>query len=351
MKRILIIAGGTGGHIFPALAIADHLKQQGVDVQWMGAATGMEKNLVGDRYPLYLLPVKGLRGKSVIEKLKTPFRLLKSLLLAYRTIQKIKPDVVLGMGGYASGPGGLAAKLLGIKLVIHEQNALPGLTNKLLSRIANITLQAFPHTFSETTKAVTVGNPVRLSIQQQVRADNYYQQREKPWKILILGGSQGARFINELIVKWVQTKPSHITIWHQTGRHEIEKIKAVYADFPEIIFQAAPFIENMDEAYAWADMIIARSGALTVYETATVGLPAVFIPYPLAVDDHQYRNALFIAKNKGAYVCRESEIGVEKLEEIVQTLSAAPEKLQEMSSNAKMCVERDAVTKIVSFLK
>lgn len=348
MKKLLIIAGGTGGHIFPALTIADYLKAQNVSIFWMGAEAGMEKQLVADRYPLYLLPVKGLRGKNLIEKLKTPFRLIKSVFLAYHYIQKIQPDVVLGMGGYASGPGGLAAKLARVPLVIHEQNALPGLTNKVLSKIATKTLQAFPSAFSKN--AVTVGNPVRASIVSVKRSDDYYRWREKPWKILVLGGSQGARFINQLLMDFIKLNPDGYLVWHQTGKNDVERVRDAYAAYPGCIFRVEPFITTMDDAYAWADLVIARSGALTVAEVAMVGLPAIFIPFPLAVDDHQYRNALFLAKNGAAKVFRETEITARTLLTTLNALCASSV-LTVMSQAAKQLAAPNAVEDIVTAMR
>ena len=349
MKKILIIAGGTGGHIFPALTIADHLKEQGVAVYWMGAEVGMEKNLVGDQYPLYLLPVKGLRGKNRLEQLKAPFQIIKSVVLAYQYIKKIKPDLVLGMGGYASGPGGIAAKLLGIPLVIHEQNAFPGLTNKILSKLANTVLQAFPNAFAKN--AITVGNPVRTSIQNSVRRDDYYQTREKPWKILVLGGSQGAHFINHLMIDFLKKNQSDdFLVWHQTGKKEFDLVSAAYASCAKNVYRVSPFIDNMNEAYEWADMIIARSGALTVAEVTMVGLPAIFVPFPLAVDDHQYHNALFVEKNGGAKILRESELSTEKLSACLKALFFSTEKLVLMNQCSKACAKREAVADIMRYL-
>src|SRR3990167_6119440 len=190
MKKLLIIAGGTGGHIFPALAVADALQQAGVVIEWMGTTVGMEKKLVGDRYPMHFLPVKSLRGKGFLAKLSSLFYLVGATLSALRIIYKMKPDAVLGMGGYASGPGGIAAFLLRKKLVIHEQNAKAGMTNRILSHVANKVLQAFP---GALPKAETVGNPVRASILKMAHTQDYYQKRQAPWRILVLGGSQGAQ--------------------------------------------------------------------------------------------------------------------------------------------------------------
>lgn len=350
MKTVLIIAGGTGGHIFPALTVAHELKREGISIFWMGAETGMEKNLVGDQFPLYLLPVKGLRGKNLLEKIKTPFRLLRSICLAYLYIQKIKPDVVLGMGGYASAPGGIAAKLARIPLVIHEQNALPGLTNKWLSKIATKTLQAFPSAFSE--KAKTVGNPVRAALQAVKRDEDHYKKREKPWKILVLGGSQGARFINQLIVDFIaQHSDAPYVFWHQTGKADFESVKKSYGMNTNQVYQVAPFVDDMASAYAWADLVIARSGALTVSEIAAVGLPAIFIPFPQAVDDHQFYNAAYLAKAGGAKVFRQSEVTVEKLQVVLNDLFSDPMCLQQMAMAAKQCAKPEATVDIIAALR
>ena len=345
--RILIIAGGTGGHIFPALTIAHALKKQGVVIAWLGAETGMERQLVGDQFPLFLLPVKALRGKSVLTKLIAPFRLLYTIFLAARIIQQQKPDVVLGMGGYASGPGCIAAKLLRKRLVIHEQNAIAGLTNRLLSRIANTVLAAFPNAFTQKRAVKVVGNPVRDSILQIPKKD--FKTRVKPWHILILGGSQGASAINQLVSDWVMAcgAQTDFTIWHQTGQRDFESIQKKYSSFPESIYRVSPFIDNMTDAYTFADIVIARSGALTVSEIAVVGLPSILIPFPHAVDDHQYKNALFLENQGAAVVCRENELNAAQLDVILRTLFFDAKKLQYMSNQAIRCASRQATQKII----
>lgn len=342
MRKLLIIAGGTGGHIFPAMVVADELKKQGVSIEWMGTETGMERQLIANRYPIYFLPVKTFRGKSWSIKLLAPFRLLYAVFLAYRMIQQINPDVVLGMGGYASGPAGIAAWLLRKPLVIHEQNAKAGLTNKLLSRFAKTILQAFPDAFPKNTKAITVGNPVRSSIQHVLHDEHYFQSRQKPWHILVLGGSQGASAINQLIVDFIAQNPDpeSVLIWHQTGKRECAS-KA---------YRVEPFIEKMDEAYAWADVVICRSGALTVSEVAAAGVPSILIPYPFAADDHQYANAQFLERAGAGVVFRESAITAEKLIEYLNALFSSPKRLQSMASSAKLCAQPDAVSKIVAAL-
>src|SRR3990167_9218958 len=222
MNKLLIIAGGTGGHIFPALVVAETLKKQGVLIEWLGTETGMEKKLVANRFPIYFLPVKAIRGKSFLTKILSPFRLVRAIFLAHGMIKKINPDCVLGMGGYASGPGGIATWLLRKKLVIHEQNAKAGLTNRLLSHFATTILQAFPHAFSNNVLAITVGNPVRSGILQISHAKKN-ADRKKPWHVLILGGSQGAKAINQLMMDWIAQciDRESFLLWHQTGQKEL----------------------------------------------------------------------------------------------------------------------------------
>ena len=348
MKKLLIIAGGTGGHIFPALTIADALQKQGVVIEWIGTEAGMEKKLIADRYPLYFLPVKTFRGKSVCEKFIAPFRLLYTVFLAYRMIKKINPDVVLGMGGYASGPGGIAAWLLRKHLVIHEQNAKAGLTNRLLSCFSKKVLQAFPNTFSKRKHAITVGNPVRAAIQNVTHTKHY----AKPYRILVLGGSQGAQTINQLMTKWVSLfddRESYF-IWHQTGQKDFQTVLEGYQSWPEVIYRVSPFIEKIEEAYAWADLVICRSGALTVSEIAAAGLPGILIPYPFAADDHQYENALFLQRKEAAIVFRESELTAEKLNDCLKDLFSLSKRLHLMSNQAKLCARPEAVAEIIAAL-
>lgn len=319
----------------------------------IGTEVGMERNLVAQHFPIYFLPVKALRGKGWLTKLLAPLRLLHAVFLAYRLIKKINPDVVLGMGGYASGPGGVAAWLLRKPLVIHEQNAVAGLTNKLLSKIATSVLQAFPNAFSKNIAAITVGNPVRESITHIARPDNYFQERKKPWHILVLGGSQGSLAINQLMTNWFSScaDQESFLIWHQTGQKDYQSTQKRYEPWPHSIYHVAPFVEKMTDAYAWADLVICRSGALTVSEVAAAGVPSILIPYPHAVDDHQYANALFLEAAGAAVIFRESELSAEKLNALLQNLLSSPERLQRMSIQAKICAQPDAVSKIIAVIR
>lgn len=350
MHKLLIMAGGTGGHIFPALVVAQALQKQGVAIEWLGTEAGMEKNLVSMHFPLHFLPVKALRGKSIKEKLIAPMRLFKSIIVAKRLIKKINPDVVMGMGGYASGPGGIAAWLLRKPLVIHEQNAKAGLTNRILARFSTRVLQAFPDAFSKNIKAITVGNPVRESIAQVSQLPKTFEN--KPHRILVLGGSQGAMAINRLITDFLSASKYQDTflIWHQTGQRDFEVVQKKYEAYPSCAYRVAPFIEKMEEAYAWADVIVCRAGALTVSEVAAAGLPAIFIPFPGAVDDHQYANAQFLVHAGAGLVFRESELTPQKLDETVSVLLSSPKQLQTMSEQAKLCAVPDSLDRIIQLL-
>jgi UDP-N-acetylglucosamine--N-acetylmuramyl-(pentapeptide) pyrophosphoryl-undecaprenol N-acetylglucosamine transferase len=350
MRKLLIMAGGTGGHIFPALVVAQALQKQGVEIEWLGTEAGMEKNLVAPHFPLHFLPVKALRGKSIAEKLLAPFRLLKSIIVAARLIKKINPDVVMGMGGYASGPGGIAAWLLRKPLVIHEQNAKAGLTNRVLARFATRVMQAFPDAFSKNSSAMTVGNPVRESIAQVSQLSKTFEN--KPHRILVLGGSQGAMAINRLITEFLSTSTHRdaFLMWHQTGQRDFDAILKKYEAYPACVYRVAPFIEKMEEAYAWADVIVCRAGALTVSEVAAAGLPAIFIPFPGAVDDHQYANAEFLVRAGAGLVFRESDMTPQKLDETLTMLLSTPKQLQTMSEQAKLCAVPDSLDKIIHSL-
>ena len=349
--KILIIAGGTGGHIFPALTVAEKLQSQGVAIEWLGAEVGMERQLVGNRYPIYFLPIKALRGKRFLAKCAAPFRIAYSIFLAYRLIKKINPDAVLGMGGYASGPGGVAAWLRRIPLVIHEQNAKAGLTNRLLSRIATTILQAFPQAFLNNARAMTVGNPVReniLTVMPEKKFDDH-----TPRHILVLGGSQGAQSINQLITQWLAQANYSMPLifWHQTGQRDFELVKNGYANHSGALYRVMPFIDNMQEAYAWADAVICRAGALTVSELAAAGVPGIFIPYPYAADDHQRANALFLVNAQAGVMILESELSVKKLSECLDNLLSSPRQWQQMALNAKACAMPDAVNQMIIYCK
>ncbi len=305
--RVLIMAGGTGGHVFPALAVADELRSQQCEVFWMGTENGIEAKLVpAAGYPLTFINVKGLRGNGVMGWLLAPFKLVKAVYEAIIAIKKIKPDVVLGMGGFASGPGGLAAWLLRIPVVIHEQNAIPGLTNRLLAKLAKQILEGFTQSFDTSQGAVWVGNPVRASIESIATPDNRFANRTGPIRLLVLGGSLGAKTLNNVVPQamMLTKEPNLFEIKHQSGERHLSECQQNYQGIT-IKAEVTAFIDDMTSAYTWADLVICRAGALTIAELAASGVGALLVPYPYAVDDHQTHNALALMTSGAAQLIPE----------------------------------------------
>ena len=309
-KRILIMAGGTGGHIFPALAIAAELKSRGASVYWLGAKQGMENTLVPKHdYPLYVVNTIGLRGKNVLTLLKAFFVLSWSFFQTLMVLIKVRPDMVLGMGGYASGIGGIVAKTLFIPLVIHEQNTIPGTTNLILSKFAKKTFQAFSNSFKEEVGAMTVGNPVLFEPIEKKSPTTIKN-------VLVLGGSLGAKKINETLAK-INTP---VNIWHQTGKQHLDSTKALYRDHGSEGHKVESFIEAMNKAYNWADVVICRAGAMTISEIIASKSIAILIPFPYAVDDHQKFNAKYLSDKNAAILLEEKDLTENKIDEILQSL-------------------------------
>lgn len=304
--RCLVMAGGTGGHILPGLAVADALREKGYVVAWLGSEHGLEGKLVPEAgYEFYPLPVKAIRGKSLKAQIQSFFRLLNSFRKAVAIIRKWDPDWVVGLGGFSAGPGGLAAAVLRKPLFIHEQNARMGWTNRFLSRLAKKTFLGFPLSDARLKRTECIGNPVRQSLRSLPSPHERWKDRSGPLRILIMGGSLGAKFINQempqILSMWKNQQAPAFEIWHQTGASDVQQVQEAYqaANIPA---RVAPFIQDMREAYGWADLAIARAGALTVSELAVVGLGSLLIPYPHAVDDHQTLNAKSLVQ-KGAAVC------------------------------------------------
>jgi len=333
-SRVLIMAGGTGGHIFPALAIAEQLRKQGLEVHWLGAKKGMEEQLIPQHeFPLHLIPVSALLGGNIVRKLKFPINLVRSLISARKLIKTLQPEVVVGFGGYASGPGGLIAKLSGIPLVLHEQNAVVGLTNKLLSRVANSVIEAFPGTFDRSVSALALGNPVRQNV---IDASKSSVPGAVLNRLLILGGSLGAVQLNELVPAALAEIPADIRpeIRHQAGKDKDQKTAALYKQL-NVDAEVFPFIGDIAEAYSWADLIICRSGASTVSELAIMGKPAIFFPYPWHKDRQQFINAEYLARDNAALVIDDSDQSRQLLVDSLKSLINKPEQLTQMAARAK----------------
>jgi UDP-N-acetylglucosamine--N-acetylmuramyl-(pentapeptide) pyrophosphoryl-undecaprenol N-acetylglucosamine transferase len=343
-KTYLLMAGGTGGHVYPALATAKALQHSGDSVVWMGSSNGMEQAIVrAEGIPFNGLSIKGLRGKGALSFVLAPFRLLYSLIQALNVMRKVKPDCVLGMGGFASGPGGVAARLFGKPLVIHEQNSVAGMTNRWLSRIANQVLEAFPHSFPAEVDAQLTGNPLRADIAQMYYEAKPLVEAGKTVKILVLGGSLGAVRLNESVPLAISSLEESIRpeVWHQTGKHKYAETEACYQR-EGVTARVTEFIDEMDEAYRWADFVICRAGALTISELCAVGLGAILVPYPYAVDDHQTLNAVTMESAGAAWILPQLDLDPGTLAGILAPLLQKPERIQKLSNAAKKLGKPDA---------
>jgi UDP-N-acetylglucosamine--N-acetylmuramyl-(pentapeptide) pyrophosphoryl-undecaprenol N-acetylglucosamine transferase len=354
-KHVMMMAAGTGGHVFPALAVAKALQQQGNTVSWLATPTGMENRLLENHgIPIYQIDIQGVRGNGLIRKLVAPFKILKATFSAMRYMRQLKVDAVAGFGGYVAGPGGLAARLLGIPVIIHEQNAIAGFTNTQLSRVAKTVCQAFPGTFVENTKIVTTGNPVRQEITAIVNPALRYQEREKaglPLRILIVGGSLGAQALNERVPAALQQLEVPLSVYHQSGQKHAESTLARYDAKPETLqVEVQPFIEDMAQAYTNADLVICRAGALTVTEIATAGVAAIFVPLPSAVDDHQTANAKFLANHEAAQICPQATLTSESLAQVLKPLMNR-EILLNMAVKARQQAHPDATQHVVRLIQ
>ncbi len=341
-RPVLIMAGGTGGHIYPALAIADYLSARQVPVFWLGTAHGLEARLVPEKgYALHTISIGGLRGKGLMTRLLAPLKILYAIGQSLRVIRQIRPSVVLGMGGFASGPGGIAAWLSRIPLVIHEQNAIAGLTNKLLAPLASVVLQAFPNTFKPSTAAISVGNPVRAEIAQLPEPEQRWQVQHQGLHLLVLGGSLGARALNKTVpAALAELADLDIRVRHQCGAKGENETHECYRS-ASLQAEIEPFIADMAEAYAWADLVICRSGAMTVYELAAAGVGSILVPYPYAVDDHQHSNARYLSNNDAALIMAEEQMTADSLASCIRQLAVAG-RLLEMAINARQMAVIDA---------
>jgi len=311
-KRLMVMAGGTGGHVFPGLAVAHHLMEQGWQVRWLGTADRMEAELVPKHgIEIDFIRITGLRGKGVKALLLAPMRIFSAWRQARAIMKAYQPDVVLGMGGYVSGPGGLAAWSCGIPVVLHEQNGIAGLTNKGLSKIAKKVLQAFPGAFPN---ADVVGNPVRTDVLALPLPGERLAGREGPIRVLVIGGSQGARVLNQTLPQVAAKMGDGITLWHQVGKGALESVLQAYQDVGQTQHKVTEFIDDMAAAYAWADVVVCRSGALTVSEIAAAGLPAIFVPFQHK-DRQQYWNALPLEQAGAAKIFEQPQFTAEVVAE------------------------------------
>ncbi|MGB1091148.1 MAG: undecaprenyldiphospho-muramoylpentapeptide beta-N-acetylglucosaminyltransferase [Oceanobacter sp.] len=326
-KVALMMAAGTGGHVFPALAVAKQLVEEGYEVHWLGTPTGMENRLVPmNGFPLHAVNIKGLRGKGFAGILAAPWLIAKAVWQSLKIIRQIKTNVVIGFGGYIAGPGGVAARLAGLPLIIHEQNALSGLTNRMLNRISHTSLQAFPGTLPG---AVTVGNPVRADL---VCSDFDLKVNPDRLRVLVIGGSLGAKALNDAVLACWQLleEDKRPELRHQVGQKDSERMLAAYQN-TDVKAEVTAFIDDMAAAYQWADLMICRAGASTVSEVAAAGKPAIFVPFPFAVDDHQTVNAGYLVGAGGALLKQQSELTPEWLAEQISNLDSDRGRLEQMA--------------------
>ncbi len=341
-NRIVIMAGGTGGHVFPALAVAQHLIDEGWQVSWMGTRQGLESRVVPENHiEIDWLTVAGLRGKGAFAKMKAPIMLLRACMQSLAIMRKRKPDVVLGMGGFVAGPGGLISRLLSIPLVIHEQNRIPGTTNRLLSRFANVVMEAFPESFEPDKEAVFTGNPLRKEFIGKRGKKN--SDRLRNLRLLVVGGSLGAKVLNEMVPSSAATIPN-IEVRHQTGKTMREEVCESYRK-SGVKADVVEFIEDMVAAYQWADLVICRAGAMTVSELAAMGLPAILIPFPYAIDDHQTANARYLTDSGAGILIDQKELNAETL---AKQIGFIAENLPEMSKAALSCSKLDATESVAN---
>lgn len=345
---VLIMAGGTGGHIFPALSIARNLQIRGYRTEWLGTVRGLEVDVVGGtNIPLHCINVRGLRGKNFMSALLAPFMIIGAIWQALQVVRKIKPCCVVGMGGYVTGPGGVAARISGKKLLIHEQNAIPGFSNRLLALIAHRVMEAFPGTFPASAKVINTGNPVRAEIVAIAAPELRVTSVGRPLHVLIFCGSLGSVAINRLIPLALQELgPSdELHVWHQSGRNNVEQTRKDYMnagfDLSETR-RVEPFITDMAAAYSWADLVICRAGALTVSEIAAAGLPSLLIPYPHAVDDHQTRNAQWLSDAGAAVLIQQRDLDAKTLAAQLKLFMAERSKLLVMANIARSLARPEA---------
>jgi len=347
-RPILIMAGGTGGHVYPALAVAQALQQQSREIVWLGTHRGIESRVVpAANIEVEWISIQGLRGKGILTLLLAPLRLTWALLQSTSVMIRHRPAAVLGMGGFVSGPGGLAAWLTRRPLVIHEQNAVAGLTNRLLARLARVVLQAFPGSFPAHIQSETVGNPVRPDIVAIDDPSLRFSNRDGATRLLILGGSQGALALNRVVPEALALLSPELrpVVRHQAGAGTLQTAVDAYAG-AGMEAEVTPFIENMAEAYAWADLVVCRAGALTVAEIAAAGLAAVFVPFPAAVDDHQTANARPLEAAGAAIIMKEQELSAMALADCLAELLASRDDLRARAIKSRALATPNALGRI-----
>lgn len=344
-KTALVMAGGTGGHIFPGLAVAQALREQGWKVHWLGAPGSMEERLVPPQgFPLETIDFSGVRGKGLLTLALLPLRLLKAFAQAWAVVRRVRPDVVIGLGGYISFPGGMMATLAGKPLILHEQNSVAGMANKVLANVASRVFCAFPNALPG---AQWVGNPLRQAFLQQPPPAERFAGRSGPLRILVVGGSLGAKALNDTVPQALALIPpeQRPQVRHQSGAKQMQALQASYAA-AGVQAELTPFIDDTASAYAQADLVICRAGASTVTELAAVGAAAIYVPFPHAVDDHQTTNARFVVDAGGGWVVQQTALSPEKLAHMIQNMQRST--LLDTAQKAKMMQKTEATAAVVA---
>jgi UDP-N-acetylglucosamine--N-acetylmuramyl-(pentapeptide) pyrophosphoryl-undecaprenol N-acetylglucosamine transferase len=341
----LVMAGGTGGHIFPGLAVAEALRERGWRVHWLGAPGSMESRLVPPRgFSLETIDFGGVRGKGIRTLFLLPLRLLRAFWQALQVVRRVKPDVLVGLGGYITFPGGMMGTLLGKPMVLHEQNSVAGMANKVLAGIADRVFSAFPNVLKQ---AQWVGNPLRAGFLNQAAPEQRFEGRSGPLRLLVVGGSLGAKALNDTVPQALALLPEaqRPTVLHQSGEKQIDALRANYTA-AGVSAELTPFIDDTAQAFADADLIVCRAGASTVTEIAAVGAAALFVPFPFAVDDHQTTNARFLADTGGAWLVQQKDLTPQSLADRLKSLQRA--QLMEMATQARKMQKTEALAAVVA---
>jgi UDP-N-acetylglucosamine--N-acetylmuramyl-(pentapeptide) pyrophosphoryl-undecaprenol N-acetylglucosamine transferase len=347
-RRILIMAGGTGGHVYPALAVAHELQRRGADVRWLGTRQGLEATVVPDAgITLEFISIGGVRGKGVFTWILAPFKLALAIVQALMIVARYRPSSVLGMGGFVAGPGGIASYLLRRPLLIHEQNAIAGMTNRWLSRLARKVMEGFPGSFPEKVQTEHVGNPVRDDISQLPPPGQRLADRRGPLRLLVLGGSLGAVVLNEMIPQALKSVAEDLRpqVKHQCGTRNLAQAQQAYAA-TGIDAEVVPYIKNMAEAYGWADLVICRAGALTLAELTAAGVASVLVPFPHAVDDHQTLNARYLESAGAAELIPQEKLNVATLVQLIEGFARDRTRVIDMAEAARRLAHPDACRRV-----
>lgn len=344
--HLMVMAGGTGGHVFPALAVAKELQSKGVKITWLGTKRGLESTVIPENnIDIQWVSIEGLRGKGAASLLLAPFKLLRAMWQSAVAIHRVKPDCVLGMGGFVSGPGGLVARLMGKSLIVHEQNAVAGLTNQALAKIATKVLTGFPNAEGLASSAQWLGNPVRKDIVPNADA-NSDVIGDGHINVLIIGGSQGAHSFNQQLPSvFSQQNNPRLSIWHQSGRDRSDDVIQAYASM-KVKAKVTEFISDMAQAYQWADLLVCRAGAMTIAECCAAGKPALLVPYPFSAGDHQIKNAQVLVNVGAGKIVMNEELSSSEMQAVLSDLLVSKQKLIEMGKLAHALHKPDALANV-----